>query len=210
MRESDELAELLARAGNGDETAVNELFSRYRKRLTQMVRLRLNRLLRSRVDDSDILQETYLEAAKRLPDYLLNQPLPFFLWLRQITGEKIIDVHRRHLGAKMRNAGNEISLHRGPMPMASSASLAALLKGRLTLPSQAAIKGEVRKCVQDVLNSMETIDREILTLRHFERLTNVEVAETLGMNESTTSSRYLRALKRLKDELSQFPGLFDG
>ena len=136
--------------------------------------------------------------------------MPFFLWLRRITGEKIIDVHRRHLGAKMRNAGDEISLHRGPMPAASSASLAVQLMGRLTSPSQAAIKGEIRKCVQDVLNSMEPIDREILTLRHFEHLTNVEVAETLGMNESTTSSRYLRALKRLKDDLSQFPGLFDG
>ena len=127
MFESDELAELLAGAAKGDEAALNELFSRYRKRLKQMVRLRLNRLLQGRVDDSDILQETYLEAAKRLPDYLVNQPLPFFLWLRHITGEKIIDVHRRHLGAKMRNAGQEISLHRGPIPAASSASLAAQL-----------------------------------------------------------------------------------
>jgi RNA polymerase sigma-70 factor (ECF subfamily) len=210
MRESDELAELLARAANGDETAANELFSRYRKRLTQMVRLRLNPRLKGRVDDSDIVQETYLEAARRLPDYLADQPLPFFLWLRQITGDKIIDAHRRHLGAKMRNAGHEISLHRGPMPTASSASLTAQLMGRLTSPSRAAIKGEMRKCVQDVLNSMETIDREILTLRHLEGLTNAEVAATLGMNESTTSTRYLRALKRLKDELSQFPGLFDG
>jgi RNA polymerase sigma-70 factor (ECF subfamily) len=57
---------------------------------------------------------------------------------------------------------------------------------------------------------MDALDREILALRHFERLTNAEVAETLGMNESTTSSRYLRALKRLRDELSQFPGLLDG
>jgi len=210
MGESEELANLLARAGNGDETAVNELFSRYRKRLKQMVRFRLNRLLQGRVDDSDILQETYLEAAKRLPDYLVNRPLPFFLWLRHITGEKIIDVHRRHLGAKMRNAGNEISLHRGPMPGASSASLAAQLMGRLTSPSHAAVKAETRLRVQEVLNAMDPLDREILTLRHFEQLNNVEVAETLEMNESTTSSRYLRALKRLKDELSQFPEFFGG
>src|SRR4051794_9311865 len=97
MPESEDLAELLGRAGDGDETAVNELFSRYRKRLKQMVRLRLNPLLQRRVDTSDILQEAYLEAARRLPDYLVAQPLPIFLWLRQITGEKIIDVHRRHL-----------------------------------------------------------------------------------------------------------------
>ncbi len=180
MLESEELAKLLARAANGDETALPQLFSRYRKRLKQMVRLRLNRLLQGRVDDSDIVQETYLEAAKRLPDYLTNQPLPFFLWLRHITGEKIIDVHRRHVGAKMRNAGQEISLHRGPMPAASSASLAAQLMGRLTSPSQAAIKAETRLRVQEVLNGMEPLGREILTLRHFEQLSNVEVAETQG------------------------------
>ncbi len=207
MLESDEPARLLAGAANGDEAALTELFSRYRKRLKQMVRLRLNRLLQGRVDDSDILQETYLEAARRLPDYLEDEPLPFFLWLRHIAGEKIIDVHRRHLGAKMRNAGQEISLHRGPMPAASSASLAAQLTGRLTSPSLAAIKAETRLRVQEVLNGMDPLDREILTLRHFEQLSNVEVARTLEMNESTTSSRYLRALKRLKDELSQFPGL---
>ena len=210
MLESEEVAKLLARAADGDEAALTLLFSSCRKRLKQMVRLRLNRLLQGRVDDSDILQETYLEAAKRLPDYLANQPLPFFLWLRHITGEKIIDVHRRHLGARMRNAGQEISLHRGPMPAASSASLAARLMGRLTSPSQAAIKAETRLRVQEVLNAMEPLDREILTLRHFEQLSNVEVAETLGMNESTTSSRYLRALRRLKDELSESHGLFDG
>jgi RNA polymerase sigma-70 factor (ECF subfamily) len=210
MLESDDPAELLPRAGNGDEAALTQLFSLYRKRLKQMIRLRLNRQLQGRVDDSDILQETYLEAAKRLPDYLANQPLPFFLWLRHIAGEKMIDVHRRHLGAKMRSVGQEISLHRGPMPAASSASLAAHLMGRLTSPSQAAIKAETRLRVQEVLNGMDPLDREILTLRHFEQLSNVEVAETLGMNESTTSSRYLRALKRLKDELSALPGLFGG
>jgi RNA polymerase sigma-70 factor (ECF subfamily) len=208
--ETDELDVLMTRAAGGDEKAVSELFSRYRKRLKQMVRLRLNRQVQGRVDDSDILQEAYLEAAKRLPEYLANQPLPFFLWLRHITGEKIIDVHRRHLGAKMRNAGQEISLHRGPMPAASSASLAAQLMGRLTAPSQAAIKAETRLRVQEVLNAMDPLDREILTLRHFEHLSNCEVAETLGMNESTTSSRYLRALKRLKDELTPFTGLFGG
>ncbi len=100
MSESGEPPELLAQAAAGDETALSQLFSRYRKRPKQMIRLRLNRRLQGRVNDSDILQDAYLEAAQRLPDYLTNRPLPFFLWLRHITGEKLIDVHRRHLGAK--------------------------------------------------------------------------------------------------------------
>jgi len=208
MDDAGDLAELLAQAAAGNATALNQLFSRYRKRLKQMVRLRLNRRLQGRIDDSDILQEAYLEAAKRLPDYLANRPLPFFLWLRHLTGEKLIDAHRRHLGAKMRDAAQEGSLHRGPMPAASSASLAAQLLGRLTSPSQAAIKAETRLRVQEVLNKMDPFDREVLALRHFEQLTNAEVAQALGLNESAASSRYLRALKRLKDELCDLPGLF--
>ncbi len=210
MSDSRELPDLLARAAAGDQTAVTELFSLYRKRLKQMIRLRLNRRLQGRVDESDILQDAFLEAARRLPDYLTNRPLPFFLWLRHITGEKLIDSHRRHLGAQMRDAAQEVSLHRGPMPGASSGSLAAWLLGRLTSPSQAAIKAETRLRVQEVLNGMDSVDREILALRHFEQLTNAEAALTLEMNESSCSSRYLRALKRLKDELSQYPGLLGG
>ena len=184
MTEPGDLTELLARAAAGDENALTELFSRYRKRLKQMVRLRLSRQLQGRVDDSDILQEAYLEAAQRFPDYLANRQLPFFLWLRHITGEKLIDAHRRHLGAQIRDANQEVSLHRGPMPAASSGSLAARLLGRLTSPSQAAIKAETRLRVQEVLNGMDPLDREILALRHFEQLTNAEVAATLEMNES--------------------------
>jgi RNA polymerase sigma-70 factor (ECF subfamily) len=210
MTEPGDLADLLARAAAGDEKALTELFSRYRRRLKQMVRLRLNRRLQGRIDDSDVLQEAFLEAARRLPEYLADRPLPFFLWLRHLTGEKLIDAHRRHLGARMRDAAQEVSLHRGPMPAASSASLAAQLLGHLTSPSQAAVKAETRLRVQEVLNRMEPLDREVLALRHFEQLSNAEVAETLGVNESTASSRYLRALKRLKDELRDLPGLFHG
>jgi RNA polymerase sigma-70 factor (ECF subfamily) len=208
MGDLGDLADLLDRAATGDAAAVTELFSRYRKPLKRMVRLRLNRQLQGRLDDSDILQEALLEAAKRLPEYLADKPLPFFLWLRHITGQKLIDAHRRHLGAKSRDAAHEFSLHRGAMPAASSASLAAQLLGRLTSPSQAAIKAEARLRVQEVLNIMDPIDREVLALRHFEQLNNAEVAATLGLNESTASSRYLRALKRLKDEIQQIPGLF--
>lgn len=208
MDDSQDLADLLTLAARGEPAAIAELLSRYRKRLKRMVRLRLSRHLRGRLDESDVLQEASLEAARRLPEFLRDRPLPFFLWLRHITGQKLIDAHRRHLGAKMRDAALEVSLHRGAMPAASSASLAAHLLGQLTSPSQAAIKAEARLRVQEALNAMDPLDREILALRHFEQLSNGEIAETLGMNESTASSRYLRALKKLKDELDRVPGLF--
>ena len=206
MTDPEDLAELLARAAAGDEKALTELFSRYRKRLKQMVRLRLNRRLQGRVDDSDVLQEAYLEAAKRLPEYLADRPLPFFLWLRHLAGLKLAEVHRRHLGTQLRDADREVTLHRGGLPEADSVSLANQLLGKLTTPSQAAIKAETRLFVQEALNSMDPVDREVLALKHFEQLSTSEIAQVLGLSKAGAGSRYLRAIKRLREILSQIPG----
>jgi RNA polymerase sigma-70 factor (ECF subfamily) len=201
--------DLLQRAAAGDERAVNELFARYRDRLRAMVRLRLNRRLQGRVDPSDVLQEAYLEISKGLADYLRAPTLPFFLWLRHITGQKLITVHRQHLGAQMRDADKEVSLYRGALPEASSASLANHLLGRITSVSQAAVRAELQIRVQEALASMEPLDREVLTLRHFETLTNAETATVLGIKKSAASNRYIRALERLRDILSGLPDFAD-
>ena len=210
MSESPDVAQLLERAGQGDQAALTELFSRYRDRLKRMVRLRMNRRLVGRVDDSDILQDAYLEITRCLKGYLSDPSMPFYLWLRHITGQKLITAHRRHLGAQQRDAGREVSLHRGPLPPATSASLAARLLGRLTSPSQAAIRAEVRIRLQDALNSMNAIDREVLVLRHFEQLSNAEAARLLDIQEPAASKRYIRALSRLQQILAEAQGAEDG
>jgi RNA polymerase sigma-70 factor (ECF subfamily) len=181
----------------GDVTALNELFTRCRDRLKRMVRLRMNPRLRGRVDDSDVVQDAFVEAARRLPEYLEQPQTPFFLWVRQIVGQRLIDTHRRHMLSKQRDAGRDISLF-GGAPLASSASLAAQLLGRASSPSQAAIKAETRLRVQQALEAMNEIDREVLTLRHFERLSNAEAAEVIGIDPSACSNRYIRAVKRMK------------
>src|SRR5579864_4420806 len=173
--------DLLGQAQAGDQKALGELFSRYCDRLRQMVQLRLDRHLQGRIDPSDVLQETYLDVSRRLGEYGRNPSVSFFLWLRFLTGQKLIDLHRHHLGVKMRDAGQEVSLYRGAFPQASSISLAAQLLGRLTSPSHAAIRAELQIRVQEALNSMDTIDREVLALRHFEMLTNEETAQVLGL-----------------------------
>src|SRR6266849_1263608 len=207
--ETSQSGELLQRAAAGDAQAVNELFARYRDRLRAMVRLRLNRRLEVRVDQSDVLQEAFLEISKGFADYVRQPTIPFFLWLRHITGQKLIAAHRQHLGAQLRDAGQEVSLYRGALPQASSVSLAAQLLGRLTSASQAAIRAETQIRVQEALNSMDPMDREVLTLRHFEMLTNDETAQVLGIQKSAASNRYVRALKRLKDILALLPGWGD-
>jgi RNA polymerase sigma-70 factor (ECF subfamily) len=107
-----------------------------------------------------------------------------------------------------RDAAREVSLFHGALPEASSACLAAQLLGKVTGPLQAAIRGEMRARVEEALNSMDPMDREVLALRHFEQLSNQETAQVLGLTISGASSRYLRALKRLKEILGQVPGLF--
>jgi RNA polymerase sigma-70 factor (ECF subfamily) len=201
MRDS----ELLQRAIGGDCGALAELFQRHRGRLEQMVRLRLDRRLQGRLDPADVLQEAFLDVARRFPEYAADPAMPFFLWLRLLTGQRLVDLHRQHLGAKMRDAGLEVSLHRGDFPRASSASLAELLLGRLTTASRAAIRAETRLRVQEALNAMDDIDREVLVLRHFEMLSNEETAQVLGLKPSAASNRHMRALRRLKEIMAQVP-----
>jgi RNA polymerase sigma-70 factor (ECF subfamily) len=198
---------LLRRAFAGDESALATLLDGHRDRLRRMIRLRLDRRLSGRVDASDVLQEAYLDVRKRLAEYAREPAMPFHLWLRLVAGQRLTDVHRYHLGAQIRDAGMEVSLHRGPFPQADSVSLAAQLLGRMTSASQAAIRAEHKLIVQEALNGMDPLDREVLALRHFEHLSNDETAQVLGLSKSAASNRYIRALKRLKEILSSIPGL---
>jgi RNA polymerase sigma-70 factor (ECF subfamily) len=200
---------LVQRASRGDQQALADLFGRYRDRLWRMVYLRLDRRLQGRQDPEDVLQEAFLVLAKRLPEYAANRSMPLYLWMRQITGQKLIELHRQHLGARMRDASQEVSLYRGALPQASSVSLAAQLLGRLTSASQAAIRAEMQLRVQEALNSMDPMDREVLTLRNFEMLTTEETAAVLGISRSGASKRHIRALKRLKEILAGLPDLPD-
>src|SRR5436305_11740431 len=191
MTDDEQFRALLQRAAAGDGPAADALLAPYRDRLRRMAELRLDRRLRGRVDADDIVQETFLEAVRRLPDYVTKPDMSFPIWLRFLAGQKLVDAVRHHLGVAKRDAGLEVSLYRGPMPEASSASLASLLLGRLTSPSHAAMRIETQVQVQEVLNGMDPIDREVLVLRHFEHLGNNEVAELLGLGKSAASKRYI-------------------
>jgi RNA polymerase sigma-70 factor (ECF subfamily) len=202
--------ELLDAARSGDEGALAVLVERYRDRLERMVGLRMDRRLQGRVDPADVVQDAYLAVRGKFPQYSADSRLPFFLWLRLEVGQKLVDIHRFHLGTKLRDAGQEVSLHRGALPQVSSLSLAEHLLGKLTTPSHAAMRVELKLRVQEALNSMDPHDREVLILRHFEELSNVEVAQVLGISPSAAVNRYVRALKRLKDVFQEMPGGIEG
>jgi RNA polymerase sigma-70 factor (ECF subfamily) len=180
---------LLRRAAAGDEESWGALLTRHGERLRRMIALRMDPRLHGRIDPEDVVQEAYLEAWQHLAEYLRQPPVPFFLWLRGIAGNKLRELHRHHLGAQMRDAGREVSLYRGGLPEATSAALAAQLLGHLTRPSEAAVRAEVKIRLQEALNSMDALDREVLALRHFEQLSPAETAQVLGIKEKAAGMR---------------------
>ena len=187
--------ELERRLRDGDDAALGGLLELYRERLQRMVHFRLDPRLVGRIDAEDIVQDSYLEAEKRLGAFR-GDDKPFLVWIRLIVQQTMIDVHRRHLGAAMRSAGREI---KAP----ASGTLSGFFVASVTSPSNAAIRDEVRLRVEQALDSMDEIDREVLLLRHFEELSNKEAAAVLGIQENAASNRYVRALGRLKGLLGE-------
>jgi RNA polymerase sigma-70 factor (ECF subfamily) len=180
-----------------------ELLAQHRGRLRGLIELRMDNRIRGRVDPSDIVQEAYLEASERLVSYLERPELPFFVWLRLITLQKLALMYRRHFGTQSRALGREVSLADISLPDEASEALTSVLMGRGESPSDAAEKGERRQRLHDALESLEPIDREVLVLRHFEELTNAEAAAVLGLKPTAASNRYVRALKRLEELLRE-------
>jgi RNA polymerase sigma-70 factor (ECF subfamily) len=205
--EPDELLDRLKRGG-GEAVAV--LFSQHRERLWRAVNFRMDRRLAGRIDADDILQEAYLAAAQRVQHYVADPNWSPFVWLRMIVMQTLTDVHRHHLGTQMRDAGREAFAHGCRYPPTTTMSLAAQLVGHLTSPSQAAARAETLAQVEQAVATMDSLDQEVLALRHFEELGNREVAEVLGIQQKAASIRYVRALKRLRTALSQIPGFFEG
>jgi RNA polymerase sigma-70 factor (ECF subfamily) len=164
-----------------------------------MVAIRLDDRLRGRVDPSDVIQEAFLEATVRREENARGaEPMPPFLWLRFLTLQRLQIAHRRHLGTRSRDAGREVPIRGLASPAASSAAIAAQLLGRDTRASEVLIRAERKLRLQEALDAMDAIDREVLVLRHFEQLSNGECARVLGLGESAATKRYIRALKRLK------------
>jgi RNA polymerase sigma-70 factor (ECF subfamily) len=191
-----------------DSAGLATLFARNRQRLRAIVELRLDRRLQGRIDPSDVLQEAFIEISRRAAEYAATPTMPPFLWLRFLTVQQIINVHRRQLGTQRRNADRDVSLGWNPSPQATTMVLAAQLLGKLTSPVDAALRAERQMILHDALDRLGELDREVIALRHFEELTNQETAEVLGLHKDTASKRYLRAMKRLKEILASYPGFF--
>jgi RNA polymerase sigma-70 factor (ECF subfamily) len=200
---ADQTERLVARLKVQDPAAWDELLATHRPWLHRAVTFRLDRRLRGRVDASDVIQEACLEAHERLPEYLAKPTMPIHLWLRFLVGQRILIAHRQHLGTAMRDPGREQA-----WAGSTADGLADHLIAAGPSPSEDAARAEAHAYLRAALDGMDVIDREVLTLRHFEQLTNVDVAQLMGIEPSAASKRYLRALGRLQEILAGRPELF--
>ena len=204
MNELPEQNELLDELKTQREEALARLFLLVRDRLQRIVHFRLDYRLSGRVSESDVLQDTYVRAAKRIDRYLANPEMPFFVWLRLEVQQQILDIHRQHFSAEKRDVRKEVSLGRRHATSGqTSMALAAHLVAQMTSPSQLFAKAERIAALERTLNTMNELDREVIALRHFEELSNEETAQVLGIPAAAASKRYLRALKRLKEIMSE-------
>jgi RNA polymerase sigma-70 factor, ECF subfamily len=203
--ETAEYDERLRLAAAGDGESWESLVGTSRHWLRRMVAIRLDHRIQGRVDPSDVIQDAYLDAWRDLGSYLNRPEIPFFLWLRGIAGNKVPELHRRHLGTQMRDPRREVSIRDAAMAETTTA-VAAHLLGDLTRASEEAARLELKLRRQDALDVMDPIDREVLALRHFEQLSPAETARVLGIKEKAVAMRYMRALRRLKEILKSLGG----
>jgi RNA polymerase sigma-70 factor, ECF subfamily len=193
-------SELLDRAAGGDASARTELLARHRARLRQMVAVHIDRRLTARVDPSDVVQEALFDAAKELPHYLANRPIPFYPWLRQLAWERLVELHRRHIQAQKRSVARE-EVRGFPLPADSALDLANRLAAGGGTPISHLLLQEQRDRVRLALTGLGGRDQEILVLRHLEQLSIAEIAAVLNIREGAVKTRLLRALTRFRELL---------
>ena len=195
-----------ALAADQRQAEFTALFECHREHLQQMVRRRIDPRLRGRFDDSDVLQETYLEASARFAEYLAHPTMPADRWLQFLAHQKLMELARRHLTVAARSVRREVAGVGAAAGTAAAGELADALLGSLTTPSGAAIRDETRELVRAALDDMDPIDRQVLALRHFEQLSHYETARSLSLSLAAASKRYVRALRRLRGLLDSPDG----
>lgn len=197
-----DIEELLRRAARGDQSAVAALLQRHRQRLGHMVSVHMAPEVSARFAASDVIQDALLDAHRKLPEYLQQRPVPFYVWLRQITWEQLMRYHRRHLEVQARTVHREEKI---PLEAfeSSVAQLADSLVDGASSPSGRFLRAESSRRVRAALDAMSIRDREVLVLRFVEDLSQAEAAAVLEISEGAVNMRQLRALRRLRTILEE-------
>lgn len=193
MAERQELLRLLSR---GDDSAIQQVLNEHRSQLTKMVRARMDARVTARFDPSDVVQDALMQAFQRLPQYLASPDVPFYIWLRRLTWERLVQLHRQHMGAEKRSVTRES--RRSNLNDESENLLAKRLASNFSGPAEHAVHCETRRRVRAALQLLSDRDREILELRYVDQMDPQEIASALGIGRGTVGTRHFRAIQRLK------------
>jgi RNA polymerase sigma-70 factor (ECF subfamily) len=200
--EKPDTDQLLESAAAGDAAAAQALLTHCRPRLRRMVAMRLDPSIKARVDPSDVVQEVLAEAYQKLPAYLVERPVSFYPWLRQMAWQRLVKLHRAHIATTRRSVRRE-QAQALPISDQSAAELADRFAASETGPTQRVLRSELRQRVRAALDRLPESDRELLVMRYLEHLKLKEIAETLQITVPAAKMRHARALERLERELNE-------
>ena len=188
---------LLSEVRGGDHAALNRLLEMHREEVRRIVTQRVNKSIAARTDASDIVQETLMEVAERMPDFIAREPMPFRDWLRCTALDKLRDANRRHL-AKGRSVTREI-----PLEHNSSQMLDQALAASGSTPSGGMKRIEMLHALEKAVEQLPQPDQEIVLMRWVENLPYEQIGLVLELSAAAARQRHGRALARLGQILHQ-------
>jgi RNA polymerase sigma-70 factor (ECF subfamily) len=194
-----DIDQLVERAGRGDTSATEQLFANHRQQLRRMVSVRIDPRIAARVDPSDVVQDVLIEAARRLDQYARTREIAFYPWLRQLAWERLVQLHRHHIGRQKRSVTREEAMR---ISNRSAAQIVQKLLTADTNPSARMMRRETFDRASQALEKLPAGYREVLVLRHLEQLSIAEIAQILGVAEGTVKSRHYRAILQLQKQLA--------
>ena len=153
LKPDHEINGLVELALDGNERAMTILLDKHRAQLQHLVSLRMDRRIQGRVDAADIVQDALIDAARRLSEFRDQNKMGFYVWLRWITSERLLNTHRRHLGSQIRDAKREVPIDRQE-PDATPIALSQQLAGRLTSPTKVVARRELQMAIENVLGAI--------------------------------------------------------
>lgn len=198
MAEVSHSEALLAADAESRAEVLGRILAAERPRLVRMVAVRMHPRVRARIDPSDVIQDACVEISRSVDAYVQDPRMPFFLWMRRIVGQRLMKAHRFHLDAKRRDVRQEQRAER-QRPDVSTVAIADMLRHDGPSPLSEVLRDEAQARLVGRLEQLSETDREIISLRHFEALSNEEVAAELGLGKHAASKRYIRAIQRLKE-----------
>lgn len=204
MSSSPSLQLLFESLKAGDAVAQGDVLLRYQPWLKVLARLQIDTRLQGKFSDSDIVQQTLLEACRDLPKFRGQTEGELLAWLRQILAHVLAHEVRRFQGTQQRDVDREVSLEQALAE--SSRQLGSMLAIPGQSPSSHAVQREEEVMLAAVLAKLSDDHREVIMLRNMQGLSHEEVAHRMGRTVGAVRMLWVRALAEVRRAISDGTG----